>query len=70
MAIARQNEDGIKADYDTEFLHDYRVSLRKVRSVLSLFKGENIALKQAFSDIMKGTNQLRDLDVYLLDKQE
>lgn len=75
LEVARQNEEGIKADYDSEFLHDYRVSLRKVRSVLSLFKGvyseaENIALKQEFSDIMKGTNQLRDLDVYLLDKQE
>ena len=75
LDIARQNEEGIKADYDTEFLHDYRVNLRKVRSVLSLFKGvyseaENTALKQDFSDIMKATNRLRDLDVYLLDKQE
>jgi len=75
LDIARQNEDGIRADYDTEFLHDYRVNLRKIRSVLSLFKGvfsppENEALKQAFSDIMKQTNRLRDLDVYLLDKDD
>ena len=73
LDVARQNEAGIKTDYDTEFLHDYRVSLRKVRSVLSLFKGvysesENRVLKQNFSDIMKVTNRLRDLDVYLLDK--
>ncbi|MCG8619946.1 MAG: CHAD domain-containing protein, partial [Desulfobacterales bacterium] len=39
IGVARQNEAGIIADHDTEFLHDYRVSLRKVRSVLSLFKG-------------------------------
>lgn len=75
IGVARQNEDGIKADYDSEFLHDYRVSLRKVRSVLSLFKGvyseaDTMALKQDFSDIMKETNRLRDLDVYLLDRQE
>ncbi len=73
MDVARQNEAGLKVDDDTEFLHDYRVSLRKVRSVLSLFKGvygesENSALKQDFSGIMKATNRLRDLDVYLLDK--
>jgi len=75
LIVARQNEKGIKADYDSEFLHDYRVSLRKVRSVISLFKGvyseaESISLKQKFSDIMKVTNRLRDLDVYLIDKQE
>jgi len=75
LNISRQNEEGIKADYDTEFLHDYRVNLRKIRSILSLFKGvfsmgENERLKQNFADIMKQTNRLRDLDVYLLDKQD
>jgi CHAD domain-containing protein len=73
IQVARENEPGIKADYDTEFLHDYRVSLRKVRSVLSLFKGvfrddDTARLRQAFADIMKQTNRLRDLDVYLLEK--
>jgi CHAD domain-containing protein len=73
LQVARDNEPGIKADYDTEFLHDYRVSLRKVRSALSLFKGvytvsDTERLKQMFADIMKTTNRLRDLDVYLLDK--
>ncbi|MBW8190247.1 CHAD domain-containing protein [Neiella marina] len=71
--VARANEAGVIADYDTEFLHDYRVSLRKVRSVLSLFKGvysapQTISLKQAFSEHMNPTGQLRDLDVYLLEK--
>jgi CHAD domain-containing protein len=71
--VARENEAGIQADYDTEFLHDYRVSLRKVRSVLSLFKGvysedDTARLRQTFADIMKQTNRLRDLDVYLLEK--
>ncbi len=75
IQVARHNEAGIQADYDTEFLHDYRVSLRKVRSVLSLFKGvygedDTIRLKESFSEIMKQTNRLRDLDVYLLDKAD
>ena len=74
IEIARLNEAGILADKDTEFLHDYRVSLRKVRSVLSLFKGiysdeQTQMLKQAFADLMSPTGRLRDLDVYLLDRQ-
>ena len=73
--VARQNETGVVADYDTEFLHDYRVSFRKVRSVLSLFKGvygaeQTAQLKQEFADLMKQTNRLRDLDVYLLGRDD
>lgn len=72
--VARQNEAGIQQDYDTEFLHDYRVSLRKVRSVISLFKGvyspqATTRLKEEFASLMQPTGRLRDLDVYLLDKQ-
>lgn len=75
IAVARRNEAGVIDDLDTEFLHDYRVALRKVRSVLSLFKGtysdaQTAMLKAAFSDHMAHTGRLRDLDVYLLDKQE
>lgn len=74
IQVARKNEAGIISDQDTEFLHDYRVSLRKVRSVISLFKGiysdeQTLALKQAFADLMSPTGRLRDLDVYLLDRQ-
>lgn len=73
LAVARQNEAGVIADIDTEFLHDYRVALRRIRSVLSLFKGvfsdaDTAELKQVFSDLMAPTGRLRDLDVYLLEK--
>ncbi len=73
LGVARRNEAGTIADHDTEFLHDYRVALRKIRSVLSLFKGvfpdeETARFKAAFSDLMAPTGQLRDLDVYLLEK--
>ena len=74
VAIARQNEQGVIDDLDTEFLHDYRVSLRRVRSIISLFKGAyrndtQLAFKQEFSELMRCTNRLRDLDVYLLDQK-
>jgi len=75
LKLARQNEEGIKEDNDIEFLHNYRVNLRKVRSILSLFKKvfeetEQNQLKIDCADIMKQTNRLRDLDVYLQDKEE
>lgn len=74
LPVARANEAGIIADLDTEFLHDYRIALRKIRSVLSLFKGvydpeQTMELKARFSALMAPTGQLRDLDVYLLDRQ-
>jgi CHAD domain-containing protein len=74
IAVAEGNEAGIIADHDTEFLHDYRIALRKIRSVLSLFKGvyaeeQTAELKSRFADLMAATGRLRDLDVYLLEKQ-
>ena len=69
--VMRQNEAGIKADIDTEFLHDFRVAIRRTRSALSQIKGvfpqaQTERFKQDFSSIGKMTNDLRDLDVYLL----
>lgn len=74
IPMARANEHGIIADYDTEFLHDYRVHLRKIRSVLSLFQGiysdiQASRLKSSFATIMARTNRLRDLDVQLQQRQ-
>ncbi len=75
LKIARQNEQGVIADSDSEFLHDYRVCLRKVRSVLSLFTGvfdakDSSRLKEQLAAVMRTTNNLRDLDVYLLNRGE
>ena len=75
IPVMRANESGIIADHDTEFLHDYRIQLRKIRSVLSLFKGvytddQTAALKAAFSALAEPTGALRDLDVYLLDERQ
>ncbi|NVO25302.1 CHAD domain-containing protein [Donghicola mangrovi] len=73
LPVARQNEQGVVDDIDVEFLHDYRIALRKIRSVVSLFKGvysdkQTERLKQRFSDLMAPTGRLRDLDVYLLER--
>lgn len=75
LQVARENEAGIIADHDTEFLHDYRVALRKVRSVLSLFKGvypdeQTAEFKRIASELMSPTGRLRDLDVYLLARDD
>lgn len=74
IAAARQTETGIIQDIDTEFLHDYRVSIRKLRSVLSLIKGvfpklETKRLKSVFGGFARTTNRLRDLDVYLMEEE-
>jgi len=71
LEIMRMNEPGVKEDIDTEFLHDFRVAVRRTRSVLSQVKGvfseeTTHRYKREFNDIGKLTNELRDLDVYLL----
>jgi CHAD domain-containing protein len=75
LEIASRNLPGILEDLDTEFLHDYRICLRKVRSVLSLVKdvyppGETRSMRTVLGDLARQTNRLRDLDVYLLAQEE
>jgi CHAD domain-containing protein len=75
LEAARRSEAGIAADWDTEFLHDYRVAFRKVRSVVSLFRGvycdaERTALGASTRALMARTGALRDLDVQLLDRDQ
>lgn len=67
----RRNEAGIKEDVDTEFLHDFRVGIRRTRSALSQIKSvfPEVPLgrfRKDFSWLGKLTNRLRDLDVTLL----
>lgn len=75
LNLVRMNEKGIVEDIDSEFLHDYRVGLRKVRSVITLLAGvfgaeDTVRLKNQLGDLTKKTNILRDLDVYLLGREE
>lgn len=73
LRLARQQEEGLIADIDTEFTHQYRVNLRKARSLLSLFKKalppkRYQTLRSELKKIAQATNRLRDLDVFLLDQ--
>lgn len=66
----RRNEEGILDDTDTEALHDFRVAVRRARSVLGQFRDvfapEPAArLRRGLSWFGRSTGKLRDLDVYL-----
>jgi CHAD domain-containing protein len=65
------NEPGVRADLDTEFLHDYRVSLRRTRSLLgqikNVFPTDPVThYRNEFRWLAQATNPTRDLDVLLL----
>ncbi|HRQ40245.1 MAG TPA: CHAD domain-containing protein [Chloroflexota bacterium] len=71
LEIIQTNAPYIPQDIDTEFLHDFRVALRRTRSAISQFKDvlppDVVARFRAdLKTIAQWTNDLRDLDVYLL----
>lgn len=73
LVTMRETEAGIVEDRDTEYLHDHRVALRRIRAVVGLFQGvwpeeTRAELKAGFGALMARTGRLRDLDVYLLDR--
>jgi CHAD domain-containing protein len=66
-----RNEAGTKADTDSEFLHDFRVSIRRTRSALTQIKGvfpdpELARFNDGFRWMGAATGPVRDLDVWLL----
>lgn len=72
IQLARHQEQGIIDDIDTEFVHQYRVNIRKTRSLISLFKKSFSQNRyQLYKTVLKAlgnqSNSLRDLDVFLLD---
>jgi len=71
----QHNEQGVVNDLDTEFLHDFRVAIRRTRSGLGQVKKvlpENIVekVKKDLSWLGDITGATRDLDVYLLDQEK
>ena len=75
LDLAEENKPGLLADQDTEFLHDYRICLRKIRSVISLLKGvysesDTLRLKKTLALLASRTNRLRDLDVTMLSRED
>jgi CHAD domain-containing protein len=66
-----QNERGVRENIDTEFLHDFRVSIRRTRAMLSQARGVvpkrvRASFGEEFRWLAGETSELRDLDVHLL----
>jgi len=73
QTVMTANEEGILKEIDTEFLHDFRVNVRRTRAALVQIKGifppsETAAWKTKFRRLGQASNRLRDLDVYLQKK--
>ena len=71
LELIESTVEGIVSDVDTEFLHDFRVAVRRTRSVLKLLGGvlpEGTAARAGaeFRWLGDVTTPTRDLDVYLL----
>jgi len=69
------NEAGVRQDLDTEFLHDFRVAVRRTRAALTQIKDVYPLpivehFKHEFAWLGKATGTNRDLDVYLLKMPE
>jgi CHAD domain-containing protein len=72
LTTMRTNLPGLLDDVDTEFLHDFRVAVRRTRSTLKL--GRSVlshSVTARWEPLFKGfgnlTTPVRDLDVYELD---
>ena len=71
LDILLANEDGVRRDLDTEFLHDFRVAVRRMRSALSQIRGvlpsDRVEhWKRELRWLGQITSPCRDLDVYQL----
>ena len=71
LQTLEKNESGLRQDLDSEFLHDFRVAVRRIRSGLGqlkqVFPQKPLArFRQDFTWLGQVTSRLRDLDVYLL----
>ncbi len=65
------NREGVRGHIDTEFLHDFRVAVRRTRSALTQIKrifpaGPTERFKKEFAWLTGLTSPSRDLDVLLL----
>ncbi len=70
-ATMAANLDGTVGDVDSEFLHDFRVAVRRTRSVLGEAKGVLpagllVRVRREFKWLGDITTPTRDFDVYLL----
>ncbi|MDV6250096.1 CHAD domain-containing protein [Vibrio sp. EA2] len=73
FGYAKSLEEGVILGQDPECNHQYRVTFRRIRSLCLLLKEllpsfERKLLKPNLKLVMKKTNLLRDLDVFVMDK--
>jgi len=71
LAVMRANLPGLLDDVDTEFLHDFRVAVRRTRATLKLGRPAlpevvRSRWEPAFKWLGDLTTPVRDVDVYLL----
>lgn len=72
---AKVHVSGVIADTDTEFLHQFRVNVRKLRSLITLLKKALPlttieTVRPRLSSMASRTNKLRDLDVFILAQED
>lgn len=75
LGIMLRNEAGLRRDDDSEFLHDFRVAVRRTRSALSqikkVFPPQPLEhFRREFSWLGNLTGPTRDLDVFLLKMED
>lgn len=75
LRIMAENEPGLRANLDTEFLHDFRVAVRRTRSLLGqiryVFPPDVVEhFSTEFSWLGRLTGPSRDLDVLVLALRE
>lgn len=75
LDVIEASIDGTVADIDTEFLHDFRVSIRRSRAVQRELKKvfPSAALerfREEFRWLQRATGDARDLDVYVLEFED
>jgi len=75
FATMRDNVRGIREDLDPEHVHDFRVAVRRTRSLYRLYR--DLIAGTAFEALLPGfkwlgrvTNPTRDLDVHLIELRE
>jgi CHAD domain-containing protein len=71
LATIQRTEDGVIEDIDTEYLHNFRIAVRKTRAALTQVKGvypETVVdrFRPEFAWLGDITGPTRDLDVYQL----
>ncbi len=71
LTVMHEQEAGIRADVDPECLHEYRVAVRRTRTALGQFgrvfpEEPTARFREGFRTLGSASNELRDLDVYLL----